>query len=194
MLQRKRLWILLGSMMAAVLLSGCVFQSLDELYAPPMQSEEYYDLQSEIDALMSDGVSYAAPTSGANQQSVQLADLDGDQEDEAIVFLRVTGEKPLKAYIFDRIGDSFENVAVIEGDGNSFDSVEYVQIDGEPGLEIVVGRQVSDQVLQSMSVYALRDNRVVELMSASYTEYTTVDLDSDGSMDLFFATLQCRGA
>ena len=182
---RKYLIAICMAALLAAVLSGCFFQSTDELYALPQQSEEYYELQSEIDQLMNDGASYAAPTSGTNQQSVQLADLDGDYEDEAVVFVRTTGEKPLKAYIFDRIGEDFQRVAVIEGDGSSFSSVEYVQIDGEPGAEMVLGRQISDQVPQALSVYALRDNRVVELMSASYNEYTTVDLDSDGKMDIF---------
>lgn len=169
----------------ALLLSGCLFQGTEELYALPKQSEEYYELQTEIELLLTDQTAYAAPTSGTNQQSVQLADLDGDLEDEAIVFLRTTGEKPLRAYIFDRIGEDFRNVAVIEGDGSSFASVEYVQIDGEPGLEMVLGRQISEQVPQALSVYALRDNRVVELMSANYNEYTIADLDRDGKMDIF---------
>lgn len=181
----KRTGIFLMAMLLSGVLSGCFFKSVDELYALPKQSEEYYQLQAEIDRIMVEGAAYAAPTSGSNQQSVQLADLDGDSEEEAIVFVKTNGEKPLKGYIFDRVDDTFTNVAVIEGDGGNFASVEYVQIDGEPGLEIVIGRQVSDQVLQSLSVYALRDNRVVELMSANYTEYTTVDLDSDGNTDIF---------
>ncbi len=180
-----RLRAALLALSMALLLSGCFFQSADELYALPQQSQEYYELQSELDQLLAGGASYAAPTSGTNQQSVQLADLDGDYMDEAVVFLRTNGEKPLKAYIFDRIGDDFQNVAIIEGDGTSFASVEYVQIDGAPGVEMVLCRQVSDQVPQLMSVYALRENRVVELMSASYSEYTTTDLNSDGLMDLF---------
>ncbi len=181
----RRGWMGIFAVLLAAALSGCLFQSAEELYALPRQSAEYYELQSEIDQLMAGGASYAAPTSGSNQQSVQLADLDGDYEDEAIVFLRTTGEKPLRAYIFDRAGEDFRNVAVIEGDGSSFASVEYVQVDGAPGVEMVLCRQVSEQVPQAMSVYALRDSRVVELMSASYTEYTTVDLDGDGNMDLF---------
>ena len=182
---KKAIFLMLLACAMALALSGCLFQGTEELYALPKQSEEYYELQSEIELLLTDQTSYAAPTSGTNQQSVQLADLDGDAEDEAIVFLRTTGEKPLRAYIFDRIGEDFRNVAVIEGDGSSFASVEYVQIDGQPGLEMVLGRQISDQVPQALSVYALRENRVVELMSANYNEYTTVDLDRDGKMDIF---------
>lgn len=181
---RKAAVVLLACVLAGAL-SGCFFKSVEELYALPKQSQEYYDLQAEIDKLMVEGVAYAAPTSGANQQSVQLADLDGDEEAEAVVFLKTTGEKPLKAYIFDRTDESFQNVAVIDGDGNSFESVEYAQIDGAPGMEIVIGRQVSDQVLQSLSVYALHQNRLVELMGANYTEYTIADLDADGNSDVF---------
>ena len=93
---KKGIGICLAALGMAMLLSGCFFQSMDELYALPKQSEEYYALQSEIDRLLTNGAAYAAPTSGTNQQSVQLADLDGDTEDEAVVFLRTAGEKPLK--------------------------------------------------------------------------------------------------
>ena len=176
---------LLAAVLFAATLSGCFFKSVDELYAPPKQSQGYYDLQSKIDALMTDGIGYAAPTSGANQQSVQLADLDGDGQDEAVVFLMGTGEKPLKAYIFDRTGESFRNIAVIEGDGASFESVDYAQIDGAAGMEIVIGRKLGDQVPQNLSVYALREGHVVELMNANYSEYTIADLDADGKSDVF---------
>ncbi len=183
---RKNILILmLLAMVMTGLLSGCLFKSVDELYALPKQSEEYYDLQAEIDKLMVSGVSYAAPTSGSNQQSVQLADLDGDNEDEAIVFLKYSGEKPLKAYLFDRVNDSFENIAVIEGDGSNFESVEYIQFDGEPGLELVIGRQVSEQVLQSLGVYSLEEGQLVEKLTDNYSEYKVADLDMDGNSDIF---------
>ena len=145
---KTRFWTALWVLAVIFLFSGCFFQSPEELYALPQQSEEYYELQSELDQLLAGGASYAAPTSGSNQQSVQLADLDGDYMDEAVVFLKTDGEKPLKAYIYDRIGDDFQDVAVIEGDGTSFAGVEYVQIDGAPGVEMVLCRQVSDQVPQ----------------------------------------------
>ena len=176
---------LMGGLLLAAVCGGCSVRSADELYALPKQSDVYYDLQEAIDRVMDAGTSYAGPLTGSNQQAVQLADLDGDQEDEAIVFLKAAGEKPLKAYIFDRTDESFENTAVIEGDGSDFDAVEYVDLDGRDGLEIVVGRQLSDQILQSLSVYAWVDGSLVELMSANYSEFTVVDLDGDDNKDVF---------
>lgn len=182
MKKHRFLKVLAGSLLFTALMTGCSVRSADELYALPKQSDGYYDLQKAIDDVMGQGASYAGPLSGSNQQAVQLADLDGDGQDEAIVFTRTSGTKPLKAYIFDRNG---ENIGVIEGDGSAFDAVEYAQLDGEPGLEIIVGRQLSDQIVHSLSAYTYCDGSPVELISANYTEFVTADLDGDDRKDLF---------
>lgn len=168
----------------AFCLSGCFVKTVDELYLLPKHSDAYYNLEAALDPVLAQNAQYSAPVSGNNQQSVQLADLDGDGEEEAIAFLKTSREKPLSAYIFDLQDEQFRNVAVLEGSGSAFESVEYVQLDGEPGLEIVIGRQLSDEVLHAMSTYAYRDGHMVELMSANYTEYTLADLNDDGLRDL----------
>ena len=188
--RRKFAGALLGGLLLVMLCAGCAARSADELYALPKQSASYYDLQNAIDRVMSVDAAYAGPSSGSNQQAVQLADLDGDGEDEAIAFVRTSGIQPLKAYVFDRSEDVYENIGVIEGDGSGFDAVEYAQIDGEPGLEIILGRQLSGQILQSLSVYSIREGRLVELMSANYTEFTIVDLDGDDYKDVFVLRME----
>lgn len=184
-MDRKKLAAAAAVLLMILLLCGCVGRSPDELYALPRQSKDYYDLQSAIDTVMAAGTSYSAPVSGSNQQAVQLADLDGDGQDEALAFLRTGGERPLKIYVFARAGERFESVALIEGDGSAFDSVEYADLDGRPGVELICGRQVSNQVLQSLSAYSWRDGRMVELMSANYTEFRIVDLNGDECRDVF---------
>ena len=83
-----------GGLLLSVLLSGCFVQPTDSLYALPRQSDAYYDLQNAIDAALPADAAYSGPLSGPNQQAVQLADLDGDGEDEALVFAKTSGEKP----------------------------------------------------------------------------------------------------
>lgn len=180
---------LLCGLVFLLLLTGCS-RAADELYALPKQSDAYYELQSAMDLALPVGASYSGPLTGSNQQAVQLADLDGDGQEEAIVFMKVPGEKPLKAYIFDRIGDVYENTAVIEGDGTAFDSVEYVQLDENPGMEILIGRQLSNQVMQSLSAYACTEGRMAELMTANYSEFKVVDLDEDDHTDIFVLRLE----
>ena len=164
-------------------LSGCL-QSAEDLYALPRQPDEYYTLQTQIEAVLDSGAEYCAPVSGDRRQAVQLADLDSDGQKEAIVFLRTQGEKPLKIYIYKKTDRGYEEYAVIEGDGSAFASVDYRQIDTALGLELVVGRQVSDQVPQTLSVYALNGNQVSELLSVSCIRHTLADLNSNGLEDL----------
>lgn len=181
----KLVAMVLTALCLVLVLSGCFVKTVDEMYALPQHSDEYYNLQQAIDAMMATGASYCAPVSGVNQQSVQLADLDGDGEDEAVVFVKRDTQKPLNAYIFDKVDETYQNIAVIEGSGAAFESADYVELNDSPGLEIIIGRRLSDQVLQAMSAYTLVDGRVVELMSANYTEYTVTDLDNDGRRDIF---------
>lgn len=175
--------ILFGCL-ALCCLSGCFVQSADSLYALPRQSDAYYDLQQAIDAALPADAAYAGPLTGPNQQAVQLADLDGDGDDEALVFTKTSGEKPLKLYIFDAIDGQFAMTTVIEGDGTAFDAVEYVSVDDTPGLEIILGRQLSDQIVQSLSVYAYDHSGAMELMHSSYSEYKVVDLNLDDRQDV----------
>lgn len=182
---RKRLLLCLIALFAALFCSGCLMKSADELYALPKQSDSYYELQTEVNRVVTGTISYCAPLEGENRQPLQMEDLDGDGGNEAIVFAKDEGEKPLKIFIFDRTDDRYQLVSTIEGDGNSFDSVDYAQVDGSPGMEIIVGRGISDQIVKSMSVYTFQGNSTVELMSANYSVYTTADLDLDGRKDLF---------
>lgn len=115
-----------------------------------------------------------------NQQSVQLADLDGDGTGRGGRFPENDGDKPLKACIFSRVDEDYQLMDVIEGDGTSFASVEYVPLTGGPGVELVIGRQLSTDVLQSLCAYSYTGGHVVELLSTNYSEYRCVDLDEDG--------------
>lgn len=178
---KKAMLVLLAALCLS--LSGCL-HSAEELYALPRQSDEYYKLQDQIEAVLRTGAEYAAPVSGDRRQAVQLADLDSDGREEAVVFFRTPGEKPLKIYIFKQTDTGYSEYAVIEGDGSAFASVDYCQIDTALGLELVVGRQVSDQVPQTLSVYALSDGQVTELLNVSCVRHTLADLNSNGLKDL----------
>ena len=179
----KRLWKLVCVMVVLCLLSGCML-TVDEMYRLPKRSDAYYNLQSSIDAAMADMV-YCAPLSGENQQSVQMADLDGDGVQEYILFARTTQDKPLRILVFRRFEDSFAHTYTVECNGSAFDQVEYVDMDGDGGLEIVVGRQLSDQVIRSVSVYKFEGNELIQLVSANYTKFLATDLDANGSSELF---------
>ena len=171
-------------LLAAVLLSGCSALTVEQMYCLPKRSEAYNDLQKAIDSAMS-GLDYSAPIAGENQQTVQMADLNGDGVQEYLLFARGTAEKPLRILIFGYIDGSYQHIESIECNGSAFDLVEYVQMDDNDGVEIVVGRQLSDQILRSVSVYTFANGEAEQLLSVNYTEFLTLDMDADGYTELF---------
>lgn len=179
---RKR--ILPGFLLLMVLLlSGCALMTLDEMYELPKRSEESSHLQSAIDQAM-DGLEYAAPISGENQQTVQMSDLTGDGESEYILFARNTADKSLQILIFTKVDESFLLFDRIVCTGFAFEQAEYVPIDDRPGYELVVGRQLNDGVLRSVAVYTFAHGTSEQILGANYAKYLTCDLDLNGKAEL----------
>ena len=166
----KKRWMLAALTLGlAALLSGCVLEPAENLYAVPKQPESYYNLQSAIETVMPAGASYSPPVAGENQQAVQLNDLDGDGEDEAILYWKTDGETPLVLTVFDKQNGEFTPIAEARGSGN----------------EIVLGRQVSENVTQILNAYSLRGGELTELFSASYSNFTIASLSADGARGVF---------
>lgn len=171
-------------LLTALLLCGCM-RTVDQMYSIPKRSEDFKNLQSAIDGAMQ-GHSYSAPLSGENQQAVQSADINGDGVLEFLLFAKCDSERPLRIMIFRQVEDAYIHIQTIESNGSAFDLVEYVQMDDTPGLELVVGSQLADQVLRSVTVYTFDDEMAPQLqVSANYTKFLTVDLDTDGRTELF---------
>lgn len=181
---KGRIKLLCLVLMIATILTGCSMRTVEQMYRLPKRSKDYNNLQSVIDNAMTD-LTYCAPIAGENRQTVQLADLDGDEQPEYLLFAKGTQEKPLRILVFKDTGDTFVNVCTVECNGSAFDLVEYVDMDGKGGTEIVVGRQLNDQVMRSVSVYSFSNDELVQLVSANYTKFLTTDLDSDGVSELF---------
>ncbi len=180
----KRKWIkVLLPVLAALLLAGCNIRTVEDMYQLPKRSEEFTNLQSVMDSAMT-GLDYSAPISGEHQQTVQMSDLNGDGNVEYILFAKGTTDKPLQIFIFSGDGESYALVDTIECSGTAFEQVEYVRLNDRPGYELVVGRQVSDDVLRSVSVYTMVNGQMEQLMTANYSKFLCSDMDSDGHSDL----------
>lgn len=173
---------LAACMLALLALTACgcgqqLAFSPEELYRLPQLPAEYAALDSRINAVLADGAEYAAPATGTNLQPVQLVDLDGDGQEEAIAFFRnADDEKPLKIHVFTAEEDTYAQMAVIEGSGTGISRIDYSDLDGDGFTELVVSWRVSTD-LQALAVYSLRDGEPRQLMDTSYIRYTLVDLD-----------------
>lgn len=180
---KKRIVYAAALVLTALLFAGCSMTTVDQMYRLPKRSESYNNLQSAIDSAMQ-GLSYSAPLTGENQQNVQLADLDGDGEEEYILFAKSSEEKPLRILVFRITDGECRLVTTVACNGSAFDVVEYANMDGRPGLEMVVGRRLSDQLVRSVSVYTMQENDIVQMVSVNYAKLLTVDLDGNHQSEL----------
>ena len=176
-------FITLILLLSAMLLSGCMLQTVEDMYCLPKRSEDHDHLQSTIDAVMAE-LQYAAPLSGENRQSLQMADLNGDGTDEYLVFAKSDSDAPLRILIFQNTADGYTLMTTVNGQGTAFDRVEYVDIDGDGAQELVVGCRVSDQILGHVAVYSLAGGEAKQLLGANYGQFLTCDLNNDWCSEL----------
>ena len=171
------------SLLAVLLLTGCRFSaSVDELYTLPQMPGQYADLESKIKILLDEGAEYAAPSSGSNLQALQMTDLDGDGQEEALLFIRhSTQEHPLRIYVFCREGEGYRECATILGNGSSIYSVHYADLTGDGISELLVGWR-SGTESQMLSVYTMRDLTPEERLNVPYTRYYVTE---DGKPVIF---------
>lgn len=181
---KKRGVVLLLASCLTLLLGGCAFRQVDELYTLPKLPGDYQNLQAKIEEVTTGtGAEYSAPTGG---QPVQFQDLDGDGTLEAIAFFKVANdEKPLKIYIFRLGSDGYELGAVIEDNSNStaIGSIYYENLCGTPTKELVVSWQKNTGV-GTLAVYSVDKYEVNELLSTAYTDYNLLDIDMDNQREI----------
>lgn len=163
--KRRRWWKALVPAAMMLLLSGCLFRSPDDLYRLPEVPADYDRLktairsvQSELEMEYGTSTDVAVILSGDNTANIQLQDLDGNGlRESAVTFLKVPGvEKSLKVYVFQPSGEDYQVAGVVEGDGASIYSVDYVDLNGTGQKELVVCWQISTGVYQ-VGAYTLDD-------------------------------------
>ena len=175
-------WLLL---VTALFTCGCdLALSPQELYSLPKLPAEYTALDNQINAILAEGAEYAAPTSGRNIQPVQLEDLDGDGQEEAVAFFRnASDEKPLKICIFTTDGESYRQTALIESSGTSIYSITYSDLNADGRTELIVGWRVTTDLL-ALVVYTVEADGAVELLRTNYVRYAVTNLNQDQTQEL----------
>ena len=166
---RRRLWQLAAVLALMLALAGCgdmkVTFNPQELYSLPELPAKYTQLNAQINEILTAGAEYAAPVAGSNVQPVQMLDLDGDGQEEALAFFRnAADEKPLKICIFTGSGETYQQTAVIEGSGTAIYSIAYHDIDNDGRTELLVGWRVNTD-LQALSVYTLHSGEPEEMLT-----------------------------
>ena len=181
---RKRILVPVWALFLVLLLTGCSARTIDEMYCLPRRSERNNNLRSAVESAMVGRV-YAAPISGANQESVQTADLDGDGKEEYLVFTRVVQDDSLQILLFNQMEeDQYQLWETIGCKGSSFEQVQYANVDDKPGCELIVGTQLNEKVTRTVSLFSFASGQAAKIKSMIYIKFVVCDLDGNGQSEL----------
>ena len=182
-----------------LLLSGCspITLSVEDLMRPPQLSESQRQVH---DALMSalgtsaSHVSLRYPRSGDNRSAFTFFDLDGDGQEEAMVFYSLAGARDeIYINVMEQGEQGWYSVYDIPGVGSGVESVEFAPVSDTDGRDIIIGWTAEENNIGQLSVLRYQDNQLSSLYQSRYTKYTTADLDRNGLLELLTVTMSNSG-
>ena len=181
----KKLLYLACLSLALLLLGGCSLKFGDGLLLLPKVPTEYVQLQQQLNTILQEGAVYAVADSGTNRQAVQLVNLDGTGDDEALAFFR-TESGAYQVYAFRKEGEQYTRIGMAEGYGTSLRAIYYPTLgDGRLGLAMCWGFDEGGSY--GMTVYDFGSQGMTVLMDIQYADVAIEDIDGDGAQEMAFA-------
>ena len=181
---------LLGAVTAAVmLLSGCTFStSIDGLLSPPKLSLEQEQIYDALRRAAGSSISLKYPKTGGYLSAFIVSDIDGDGEDEALVFyeknLLRNEENALRLNVLDQIECSWRSVYDLAAGGAEVEEVMISRLGSNSRTNIIVGYSMVNQGERVLSVYDYRQGELTETLNSSYSLADVCDLDRNGENEL----------
>ncbi len=189
-MRKKYRWML--PLVLCGLLCGCEFKSGDALLLAPRPSKSYQALQAELEKVLESGATYAAPVDGENRNTVQLVDLNGDYEEEAVAFFRredAEGSR-FEVIVYRKQGDAYVQVGMVSGVGTAIDHVSYPKLGDDGTCGLLVSWQLAGKSGAALSVADYREDTLNLLLEKEYSAYSVTDIDADGAQELALFSLE----
>ena len=177
---KKRLFILT---LLLVFLTGCTYQMGDGLLSLPRLPEEYVGLQKLYDEILATGATYVSAKSGSNRQSVQLADLDADGENEVVSFFK-NPDGTFSVYMHKKFDEAYYEIGKADGVGKNIRSVDYISMNAIGEQALLVTWDLEDSLQSALSVYTIEAGAARNVLDLQYLSYHVVDMDMDAQDDI----------
>jgi hypothetical protein len=196
-LNRKLLALALIVIFTIPFLGGCTIKikQIDNLMRPPLLEGEYHDLQIAFNNAVGNDIILKAPQSGEFRSAYVLYDIDGDNENEAVVFYINREDKTVAHMnVLDKEDNNWVSIADIEGSGSDIKAVEFTEMNGDMFPEIIVSWSLYDnEANKILSVFECSkvDSKltVKEISTEPFNIMKPIDVDSDGNNEIFLIRL-----
>lgn len=164
--------------------SGCaVNESAEDLMKPPKLPIGQKEVKEILEDILPSDAKLISPLGGKHLGGIQYVDLDGDHEDEVVVFYTIQDfDFPLRGLVLDKVSDKWVSYDFIKGIGYDFDRIDFKDLTGDGKKEIIVG--LRGALKKGLIVYDYKESGSEEIFENTYTEIVVEDLDQDGKAEL----------
>lgn len=167
-------------------LTGCAFgANIDMLMTPPKLSIEQEQIYSALTDAAGESVSLKYPKSGKYLSAFIVEDIDGDSENEAVVFYEKTGltvpENTLRINILDRSDSGkWRSVYDMAAEGTEIERVVISKLGENERMNLIIGSSLVNRSEKTATVYSYNNGILERTFSESYSFLDVTDLDTDG--------------
>lgn len=181
--------LLLSFLSLCILLTGCSFNTnIVSMLSPPKLSEKQMQIQAALYDAVGNNIQLKYPKSGDMRSAFVIYDLDGDSEEEAMVFYTTTGidssADTIRINILDQENGQWKSVFDHSATGTEIDQVIVTNLTSTDYPDIVIGYQQINRNDKVVMVYNYSDGVLKNTYSDSYTYMNTVNLDGDPLYEL----------
>lgn len=164
-------------------LCGCDLFTADtaELLSPPSLSGDLKYISQAINETAGSGYTFKYPTRGEYRSAVVEKDIDADGTDEAIAFYSMTDGDIVTMHInvVYKNGEKWTSAGEQHVVAGGVDKIEFCDLDGDGGLEILTGWEVYGASERQLAVYSFTEHTLTQRLLQKYTDFVTCNLDEN---------------
>lgn len=183
---------LLSGMLAAFLtvqLPSCAFSgNVETMLSPPRLTVEQENIYRALQAAVGSSVSLKYPKSGERLSAFTVEDLDGDGQDEAIVFYESSrsteDENRLRLGLLAQEDGTWRAMAEYPTAGAEVERIDIEQLGTNSRKNLVIRYSVVDGANRTAEVLHYDDKALTRTLSLPYSRMSVTDLDGDGTREL----------
>ncbi|WP_226672212.1 VCBS repeat-containing protein [Rossellomorea aquimaris] len=186
---KKMIFLLTGILFVT---SGCsLFQSNSSLMKPPELPVEQQELKQAIQSFVPPQAEWLSPNEDKTADTIKQTDLDGDGEEELIVFYRLPEEtSQMEGIILENKEGKWTKVAGIKDIGRELMKVEASDLNGDGTKELLIGFSYAAEASDSaLVIYDLEGKKPDKLFESQYSAFFADDYDENGKAELLLSTL-----
>ncbi|MCM3690590.1 IseA DL-endopeptidase inhibitor family protein [Neobacillus niacini] len=167
-----------------LLFTGCnLFPAPESLIKAPKQVKAVnpaQDLVSIAKRNLPKGSKLSVPNGPVGVDSVIHVDLDGDENEEALVLYRSIGnENQVGAFALEKGSNGWSKIFITKGAGTEIDWAYAADIMGDERKEILLGWQTEGSAENVLEIYFWKNDKLAKLKELTYNEIEAIEIDDE---------------